>query len=326
MWKKEPDQMCPEVHYQRTPGGILVTGCYGTDGDLVLPDEIEGLPVTQIGAYAFAEQKQDDRDEVWFSPDGMEICDRRRICAGEVTSVWLPAYVCDIGRYAFYRCRNLQSLILSDSLKEIGGGALTGCRLSRVEIHFFNGKQSCLKSVLDEIRYAIRADLRYEESGRRVRILFPEHYEEAVENTPARLLVTHHHGAGGYYRQCFYDRELDYKKYDETFFRACAEEDEITTAELVMYRLQDSYELGMEAELRYEEYLKNHMESVCTYLISKEDVEGLRFLSDQNYWSRESMEIALDLAAGAKKTELLSLLMDERRKRYPSNGKKMFEL
>ena len=65
----------------------------------------------------------------------------------------------------------------------------------------------------------------YEDSGERVRVLFPEHYEEAVENTPARLLVTHHHGAGGYYRQCFYDRELDYKKYDETFFRARAEEE-----------------------------------------------------------------------------------------------------
>ena len=67
-----------------------------------------------------------------------------------------------IGRYAFYRCRNLKTLILSDSLLEIGGGAFTGCRLEAVEIHFFQGEKSCLRSIVDEIRFAVRARLFYE--------------------------------------------------------------------------------------------------------------------------------------------------------------------
>lgn len=29
-----------------------------------------------------------------------------------------------------------------------------------------------------------------------VKLVFPEHYEEAVENTPARILFTQHHGTG----------------------------------------------------------------------------------------------------------------------------------
>lgn len=71
-----------------------------------------------------------------------------------------------------------------------------------------------------------------------------EHYEEAVENTPARILETHHHGAGGYYRQCFYNRELDYKKYDEMFYHTVAEDTEETAVELALDRLRFPEELS----------------------------------------------------------------------------------
>ena len=70
-----------------------------------------------------------------------------------VTEIRLPRGVREIGRYAFYRCRNLRKLVLSDALREIGGGALTGCRIREVEIHFANGEQSALPSILDEMRY-----------------------------------------------------------------------------------------------------------------------------------------------------------------------------
>lgn len=75
-------------------------------------------------------------------------------------------------------------------------------------------KKSCLKSIAEEMRYQLRVKLNYHKTNgeyEMTELLFPEHYEEAVENTPARILETHHHGAGGYYRQCFYNRELDYK-------------------------------------------------------------------------------------------------------------------
>lgn len=325
MWEKSEEQLCPEVHFRRTSEGIRITGCYGTDGELVLPDEIEGEMVTEIGDYAFAQREQAQDEEIWLSPCADLAADRHKICGSEVTMVWLPVKVREIGRYAFYRCRNLKKLILTDSLPEIGGGALTGCRISEAQIHFYDGRQSCLKSILDEIRYELRADLRYEDSGERVRVLFPEHYEEAVENTPARLLVTHHHGAGGYYRQCFYDRELDYKKYDETFFRARAEEEPETTAELVLCRLRYPHGLSREAEQIYEAYVKAHMADVAAVLIRTEDMDGLRFLMQRNDWSRESMDQAVEMAAEAKKTEMLSLLIDERHRRY-SASKKTFEL
>ncbi len=65
----------------------------------------------------------------------------------------------EVGRYVFYRCRNLKKLILGNQLLDMGGGALTGCRLEEVEIYFREGKKSCLKSIVEEMRYQIRVSL-----------------------------------------------------------------------------------------------------------------------------------------------------------------------
>ena len=103
----------------------------------------------------------------------------------------------------------------------------------------------------------MRIYLHAPEGGQEAKLLFPEHYEEAVENTPARILETHHHGAGGYYRQCFYDRELDYRKYDEMFYHTVAEDTEETAVELALNRLRFPAELSDKNRQGYEEYLKN---------------------------------------------------------------------
>ena len=208
--------------------------------------------------------------------------------------------------------------------------AFTGCRLSEVEIHFQEGEQSCLKSILDEIRFEVRVKLRYSSSGSAVkeqeaRLLFPEHYEEAVENTPARILFTQHHGAGGYYRQCFYDRKLDFKKYDELFFHTVAQEKTEIAAELALDRLRCPFRLAEGAQEAYGTYVREHLEDAADFLIGHEDVEGIRFLSSKGYWTEAALGYAVDAASKRKETEILSVLMDEKHRRYPARKKK-FEL
>lgn len=332
MWKKTMGQICPEIHYKNTKRGIVITGCYGTDGQVVLPDELEGRPVTEIAPYAFAENQEEEEVLVWKNENAGFGGDMQRICGTQVTEVWLPSKVTEIGRYAFYRCRNLRKLILTDSLLDIGGGALTGCNLSEVELYFYRGEKCCLKSIVDEMRFAIRARLYYygenasgQEEAVMAQVLFPEHYEEAVENTPARILFTRHHGVGGYYRQCFYDRKLDYKKYDELLFRTVAEEKPWVAAELVLNRLRYPYQLMQKAKEEYEQYMTAHIEDAADYLIEMEDIEGLAFLSDENYWTEAALNYAIQRATEGKKTEALSLLMDEKHRRYPKK-RKTFEL
>ena len=157
------------------------------------------------------------------------------------------------------------------------------------------------------------------------RLLFPEHYEEAVENTPARLLVTHHHGSGGYYRQCFYSHEVDYKKYDEVLPYAVAEEKEETVVELAFGRLMYPYRLSKAARDAYLRYLRGHMEAVGRYVAEHEALDEIRFLSREGCWTSGSLEAAVTIASQLRCTELVGVLMDERRK-LPAGKKKRFEL
>lgn len=320
--------ICPEIHYRKIDSGVMITACFGNDGNIILPDEIDDLPVTAIAPYAFAKSDISDKDEVWMSAQASLISERKRLTASDVVMIRLPVGITEVGRYAFYRCRNLKKLIFSDGILEIGGGALNGCRLEDVEIYCRNGKRSALKSVLDEIRFEIHAKLYYDmEDGsqKMADVLFPEHYEEAVENTPARILYTSHHGAGGYYRQCFFDRELDYKKYDELFFRALAEETEETVIRLAVGRLRYPFELQEKAREKYERYIREHLRKAAALYIEAEDRDTLHFFDKQKYWSKEALEEGIDYAASLGKTEILSMLMEEKRQSFKKTKKK-FEL
>lgn len=328
--KKECEgQICPEIHYRKTEKGIVITGCYGTDGQVVLPDEIDGMTVTGIGDYAFADHREEEGESlIWKAGDVFRDSTKVRISGGMVTEIRLPARVTEIGRYAFYRCKNLKKLALTDSLLEIGGGAFTGCCLTEVEIHFRIGEQSCLKSILDEMRFAIQAELWYsagEGTEEKALLLFPEHYEEAVENTPARILFTQHHGAGGYYRQCFYDRKLDYRKYDERFPYAQALEQPETAARLALGRLRHPFRLTKEAGQEYETYVREHLCQIMEDLIGQADLEGIHFLSVGGFFTETALDYGIHKASKERETEILSMLMDEKHRRFPKK-RKSFQL
>lgn len=83
---------------------------------------------------------------------------------------------------------------------QVGTGAFTGCSgLKELVIHQKKGLKSCAKEILGELWQKIDVDFLYENGeagGKRAHMVFPEHYDEAVENTPARILFTEYHGSG----------------------------------------------------------------------------------------------------------------------------------
>lgn len=279
-----------------------VTGMEDMDGEIVIPEEMEGHPVASLAPYAFSAKK--------------------------IRELYLPRTMERAGRYVFYRCFQLEKLCFGDTFMDIGAGAFTGCRLKELEIDFYRGERSCLKYIVDEIRYELCVTMRYHRADGRMdvaKVVFPEHYEEAVENTPARIVETHYHGAGGYYRQSFYDKQLNYKEYDSLFPMALAWEEEGVLIDIAAYRLAFPYQLEERAETKYREYLSEHMDAAGEQYVLREDMDMLRFLGEQRFWTRDAIYRAIDRATEEKKTEALSLLMDEKRRLFPAK-RKTFEL
>lgn len=323
-----------KIHYRVHDHAIEIVRCLGTDSKIVLPEEIAGYPVKKVAAYAFSVKKeQEDQDIlVYESEEDVLFQENERLLAGgEIEEAVFPDTVEEIGNYIFYNCKALKCLEYTDSLTRLGSGAFTGCgSLELLRVHLKRGKKSCVKEILGELWQ--RMDVIFYEYGKSpegaeaVKLVFPEHYEEAVENTPARILFTQHHGVGNNYRQCFYGRELDYRKYDGLFPLAVAQEHRAVLADMAFSRLTTPCGLTAEYEKMYETYVREHPMETSRYLVEQENPQWLRCMSGRGLWTRESLEEAIRIAAETGKPEMLSFLMNEKHLLFPERKRKQFEL
>lgn len=99
---------------------------------IVIPEYIDGLPVTKIGCGAFflCECRK------VILPSHIEIIDEAAFgCCFALEEINLPAGLTEIGREAFREDSEIKEIRLPDSLKRIGWGAFILCRkLDRIEM------------------------------------------------------------------------------------------------------------------------------------------------------------------------------------------------
>ena len=88
--------------YRTYRDGVTISKYLGTDNDVVIPNEIDGKPVTRLDGGLF---------------EGKAI-----------TSVEMPDTIIDIGYNVFEDCDKLTDVKLSNSIKELPDGAFRGCR------------------------------------------------------------------------------------------------------------------------------------------------------------------------------------------------------
>lgn len=306
-----------KIHYRIKNNAIEIVRCYGTDDRIVLPEEINGLPVVSAAPYAFSAHKDGEEDaETWESEDVISFGEERLFAGEEVQEIVFPDTLKEIGRYIFYGCKKLERLEFSDTLMQVGTGAFTGCSgLKELVIHQKKGLKSCAKEILGELWQKIDVDFLYENGeagGKRAHMVFPEHYDEAVENTPARILFTEYHGSGTNYRQCFYSKELDFAEYDSLFDMAVVMDKLEVLVDMSFGRLCHPWQLSKKAKKQYEDYIRENLKDIGEFLVESGSLNGLELLSREKLWNREGLEHSIDVAARKKDMEISAFLMNER--------------
>src|SRR5215510_6472008 len=91
-----------QFNYTVTNGTVTITRYAGSDLVVVIPDTINGLPVTAIGNSVFSQKTS-------------------------LTSVTIPNSVTSIGAQAFLFCTSLKSVTIGNSVTSIGDQAFYRC-------------------------------------------------------------------------------------------------------------------------------------------------------------------------------------------------------
>lgn len=110
---------------------IVITGCSSeAKGEVVIPDKIEGYPVTTIASYAF--KNLAEVTNIVIPETVISIGDSAFINSA-ITDIVIPSEVTVISGYTFKNCVSLKNIILPEGLQEIRSSAFDGC-ISLTEI------------------------------------------------------------------------------------------------------------------------------------------------------------------------------------------------
>lgn len=318
-----------EIYWElAADGGARILRVYGTTPEAVLPKQIEGIPVTEIGAYCFAAQarlpENYNRTQIEVpgtaagsagagirseTGAGMQpestgagtpptVSGMRELAGEYPTHIVIPDTVGKLGNFAFYNAVSLQMLAIGRRLTEIGSDAFMNCRnLHFLLLHCGRGEGSGLRQILAQISHDLEVSFAGE-GGVWAKLLFPEYYESYDEIAPAHLFGRNIEGEGFRARQSFRDGVMDFVQYDVIFPKACAEEREETLCSLALNRLRYPVELGEAPRRLYEEYLRAHAAALCALLTGERDTELAEFLCREHIFARADLERCIRYAAG----------------------------
>jgi hypothetical protein len=114
-----------EFDFTTNAGAITITGYNCSGGLVIIPSAINGLPVTSIGANAFAFCTNLTGVAIPSSVTNI-VGGAFEFCTG-LADLIIPAGVASIGDGAFVGCFNLSSVVIPGSVSSIGSEAFEGC-------------------------------------------------------------------------------------------------------------------------------------------------------------------------------------------------------
>lgn len=291
---------------------------YGESPNIILPEQIAGYPLTQIGAYCFSAfehlPEKGSWEDTYLEADGslkknQTEADLHELSGNYVESVFLPGTVREIENCAFYNCSRLKKLSIGCGTQEFGSDVFMNCRnFDRVSVRCGIEKKTGIRQLLHRISSNMEVCFLGEDGPEAV-LVYPEYSEAYDEITPAHVFGRKITGEGFRARQCFTDGVVNLQQYDEVFPKACVEESEKTLARMALNRL--CYPKGLTGHSRdiYEAYIKEHARNIGRRLVNEKNLERLSFLCEKHYFSEQEVIACIEAAAEAEWTEGTAALM-----------------
>ncbi len=269
-------------------------------------------------------QQETDQDKLRCLLSADELPDGTPALKGTaIHALSLPPKLRKIGAYACYNCGNLEYLGFFSELKDLGAGLFTGChRIGRIDLHMASSETCCLKEVLAELRQTLRVTCLDQQGNIWAKLLFPEYYEESIENTPARILTQEMHGCGHRYRNAFNGPDFQYLTYDKLFPHIQVQEKPELVTELVLGRLMYPIQLKEERKKIYEEYGSGHGREILRVAQKQKDMGILKFAAQASWCKKECLDEMIEEGNRQGNGQALGILMDIRHQRNGGLKKK----
>ena len=288
--------------------GVCILRCETRDPVVLLPDEIDGAPVTALGRYVLSGRAPD--------LSGRETFSVRVTCGGplpvheadSIRAVTLPKHARTVGSYAFYNCRSLEELTMTDSVSAFDGGSL----------------MTCLPKILGET--ASELDVRFLHGDTCTPLLFPAYTEELEDLSPAHIFQRRIHGAGYSYRQCFDGAALNFRQYDRALSELAERHDFAIAARVAVRRLAAPFALSDSARADYLAVLREHGGPLACALAKQGDSVSLHVLLSLSVLSDAGIDAACTAAREAGQTAALSVLLAAAGPSKPRGRAKTFDL
>lgn len=280
--------------WQDTSNGARILRVYSGMPSVRIPEELNGRKVVSVGAYCFSGI---NRAGNYIGTDMPAASNLFEFCGNNVESVILPDTLEQIGNNAFYNCRKLISIEAGAALKEAGSDIFMNCTsFTKLYLRHKADTPGGLRQILS--RLDTHLDVYFYDNGRiNAMLVFPEYTESYDEIAPAHIFGRNITGEGFRARQCFNGDIPDFKQYDQIFGKASVEESVNTIYKMALGRLMYPFLLEDAPKYRYEGYIKSHNREVMEILVAERELEALHFMCKNRYADAEGISNAASKAS-----------------------------
>ena len=311
----------------REEGGIALLRCETNAPQLLLPDELDGLPIIRLGDYVFSAREPKQLPEGAFrlrlTSGGEELPAHD---AAALRMVRLPQKALSLGNYAFYGCTGLEALEIGGHLQTVGTDAFMNCfSLRRMTLTAPAEECRCLRGLLQE--YSGKLELCFAPAaGPECRLFFPAYDEDYEEMAAPHIFHYNIRGVGYLCRQSFDGHCFRYDQYDASLDLLLRTHEFSLAVRMAMDRLRFPVQLSETARAAYLSCLEQHTEQALELVLTEADTAPLSFLLSLDLLGRPALAEGCEMARTARRTEALGLLLEYQNRRFGAPRARSFDL